>query len=283
MAAAVFDSPRHHSRATNNANICSVPGCNSPKDIHNENVLPHTTSLNAAMKPFSSHALSSSSHLPMSTAALASSMSPTSIGYQHHSLPATLLQQSKSQQNKANYYNHYYTNSRQNKRKSAVELLAESKPLYVKSEAVLERQQNLGYRNPVSSSTPIQKPTSCKKPIELMSTFLNTNKSVSRVIFYACCFPGLVSPTRAFHHQRTAEYLSRRSVSSSSDLLQNKLRKLLNDQGPNRSAPLSIFQQPIEPLESPTQFHRTDNLSVKFKNISQSPKRKNPEVGNFDN
>lgn len=83
-----------------------------------------------------------------------------------------------------------------------------------------------------------------------------------------------MSPTRAFHHQRTAEYLSRRSVSSSSDLLQNKLRKLLNDQGPNRSgAPLSIFQQPIEPIESPTRI-----ASLKFKSISQSPKRKNPEV-----
>lgn len=91
---------------------------------------------------------------------------------------------------------------------------------------------------------------------------------------------GLVSPTRAFHHQRTSEYLSRRSVSSSSDLLQNKLRKLLNDQGPNRtSAPLSIFQQPIEPIESPTRLHRNESSpTVKFKNISQSPKRKNPEV-----
>lgn len=164
MAAAVYDSPRHHGRSTNSANMCSVPGCNSPKDIVHENALPHTTSLHAAMKPFSSHAMNSSGHMPMSPSALALSMSPTSIGgYQHHSLPATLLQQSKSQQHKANYYNHYYTNSRQNKRKSAVEMLAESKPFYVKSEAVLDRKQNLGYRNPVPSG-PIQKPTSCKAP-----------------------------------------------------------------------------------------------------------------------
>lgn len=159
MAAAVFDSPRHHSRVTNSSNICSVPGCNSPKEIINENVLSHTTSLHASMKPFSSHALSGSGHLPMSPTAMNASMSPTSIGYQHHSLPATLLQQSKSQQHKATYFNHYYTNSRQNKRKSAVELLAESKPFYVKSEAVLDRQQNLGYRNPMTTH---QKPTSCK-------------------------------------------------------------------------------------------------------------------------
>lgn len=168
MAAAVYDSPRHHSRTASNPNantnhsnnLCSVPGCNSPKDIMasdgNVMLAHHTTSLHAAMKPFSSHTLNTSSHMPMS---------PTAIGYQHHSLPATLLQQSKSQQNRATYFNHYYTNSRHNKRKSAVELLAESKPFYVKSEAVLDRQQNLGYRNPISSSsgtTTLQKPTSCK-------------------------------------------------------------------------------------------------------------------------
>lgn len=81
------------------------------------------------------------------------------------------------------------------------------------------------------------------------------------------------------HGQRGAEYLSRRSVSSSSDLLQNKLRKLLNDQVPSKSAPLSVFQ-PVEPTDLPKQFHRSESSGPKFKYLSQtlSPKRKNPEV-----
>ncbi|XP_017098540.2 uncharacterized protein [Drosophila bipectinata] len=51
-----------------------------------------------------------------------------------------------------NYWGHhnafYHTGGRHyNKRKSAVELLAESKPFYIKSEAVFERLQQSGYRN----------------------------------------------------------------------------------------------------------------------------------------
>lgn len=92
-----------------------------------------------------------------------------------------------------------------------------------------------------------------------------------------------MSPTRSFHNQRNSDCINRRSVSSSSDLLQNKLRKLLNDQGPNRTAPLSIFQ-PVEPFDPPNQHRRSDNstpvTSAKYRNGSQglSPKRPNPEV-----
>lgn len=94
-----------------------------------------------------------------------------------------------------------------------------------------------------------------------------------------------MSPTRGFHTQRNTDYINRRSVSSSSDLLQNKLRKLLNDQGPNQSAPLSIFQ-PVEPFDVPSQHHRSVNSTAagaKYRNVSQglSPKRKNPEVYNI--
>lgn len=41
------------------------------------------------------------------------------------------------------HHNYLMNHSRNYKRKSAVEMLAESKPFYVKSEAVLDRQQQL--------------------------------------------------------------------------------------------------------------------------------------------
>lgn len=167
MAAAVYDSPRHHSRAiaTANANMCNVPGCNSPKEIGSENVA-HISAMHS-MKPFGSHAMNTSNHLPMSPALV--SMSTRPLNYQHHSLPPTFLHQSKSNA-RTNLYNHYYTNSRQNKRKSAVEMLAESKPFYVKSEAVLDRKQNLVYRSPIASTATHQKPTSCNSVVRFCVT-----------------------------------------------------------------------------------------------------------------
>lgn len=160
MAAAVFDSPRHHSRSTTvsstgtttNANMCNIPGCNSPKDIiTNDNIATHSIH---TMKPYGPRMNNnnSSNHITMPS---------SSMNYHHHSLPPTLLHQPKSQI-RTSYHSQFYTCSRQNKRKSAVELLAESKPFYVKSEAVLDRNQKLGYRNPTACSIPIQRPTSCK-------------------------------------------------------------------------------------------------------------------------
>lgn len=183
MAAAVYVSPRHHSRAiaTSNTNMCNVPGCNSPKEIGNENTA-HIGAMHS-MKPFGSHTMNTSNHLPMSPALV--SMSTRSSNYQHHSLPPTFLHQSKSNA-RTNSYNHYYTNSRQNKRKSAVELLAESKPFYVKSEAVLDRKQKLVYRSPIASATPHQKPTSCKSVIRFYVTnrfYYNTFVSPYRFSF----------------------------------------------------------------------------------------------------
>lgn len=160
MAAAVFDSTRHHSRSTTGSstvtatisNMCNIPGCNSPKDLlTNDNIATHSMH---TIKPYGLHIINSngsSNNIPMPS---------SSLNYHHHSLPPTLLHQPKSQI-RTNYYNQFYTCSRQNKRKSAVELLAESKPFYVKSEAVLDRNQKLAYRNPVACSTPIQRPTSC--------------------------------------------------------------------------------------------------------------------------
>jgi hypothetical protein len=47
------------------------------------------------------------------------------------------------QQQQQQHHNYLMSHSRNYKRKTAVELLAESKPFYVKSETVLDRQQQL--------------------------------------------------------------------------------------------------------------------------------------------
>lgn len=47
----------------------------------------------------------------------------------------------------------HHRSDRHNKRKSAVEMLAESKPFYVKSEIVLDRHQHLSNRSSTSSGS----------------------------------------------------------------------------------------------------------------------------------
>lgn len=273
MAAAVYESPRHHNREVepSASNMCNIQVCNSPKHIGSDNV-SHINSSHQ-LKPFGAHSL----NIPNQT-----SITPTfgtipkvSSGYHHHSLPATLLQIHA----KTNYHHHYHSNNRQFpikpiKRKSAVELLAESKPFYVKSEAVLDRKQRLAYKTPISSN---QKSSSCK--CIFRANFWHLGDIHGDFGYFHCPCVGLVSPTRFLHQPKRADYGYRRSVSSTSDLLQNKLRKLLNDQVSNRPAPLSIFQ-PADVVDLPSQYLRYDNSGVKYRPSSQyiSPKSKNPEV-----
>lgn len=91
---------------------------------------------------------------------------------------------------------------RHNKRKSAVELLAESKPYYVKSETVLDTKQQL-----------------------LLQSGRSSMKRNSAGMSSAAC---LISPSHTFPHQRSNTLNSRRSNSTNSELLQMKLRCLID-------------------------------------------------------
>ncbi|KAG5679340.1 hypothetical protein PVAND_008912 [Polypedilum vanderplanki] len=103
------------------------------------------------------------------------------------------------------HHNNYFM-SRNYKRKSAVELLAETKSYYVKSENVLDRHQQLSARNAGNNT-------------------LSFALSPSRVP---------PSPHHSYYHQTSTmeryprSSSNRRSASSGSDLLQTKLRRLLN-------------------------------------------------------
>lgn len=135
MAAAVFGgSPRHHSRSMSGSQQIMSKG--SLKHPANPLQLPSASAMLANTAEYQSSKI----HFPLSTYITAST--PTSSQqYQQ--------QQQKYQMGSAgtlppppSVRRHHH----HNKRKSAVELLAESKPFYVKSETVLERQQQFNYR-----------------------------------------------------------------------------------------------------------------------------------------
>ncbi|XP_058836445.1 uncharacterized protein LOC131693015 [Topomyia yanbarensis] len=113
----------------------------------------------------------------------------------------------------------HYHNMRNSKRKSAVEMLAESKPFYVKSETVLDRQQQLSMRSggsgPVSGSYMLSPSRALPQSICALQQTSHHSQ---------------IQLQQQHHHQQQQQQrpASRRSASSGSDLLQTKLRKLLN-------------------------------------------------------
>ncbi|XP_055701220.1 uncharacterized protein LOC129800672 isoform X2 [Phlebotomus papatasi] len=98
----------------------------------------------------------------------------------------------------------YSTGQRHAKRKSAVELLAESKPLYVKSETVLDRDQQL-FRGNTPSAMHMLSP----------SRTLTQHSQAQQ-------------HSRLHQAPRAANRRSASALAINSDLLQTKLRKLLN-------------------------------------------------------
>lgn len=115
MAAAVYGgSPRHHSRITNTGNA-------NPNHISPNIALQQST-------PF------------ISSSAIQQHQQHHHHHHQQQQPPNSYL--TLSQQHSL----FMHQSQRHSKRKSAVELLAESKPFYVKSETVLDRQQQLNYR-----------------------------------------------------------------------------------------------------------------------------------------
>lgn len=129
------------------------------------------------------------------------------------------------------------------KRKSAVELLAESKAYYVKSEVVLDRKQKLSYQN--------------KRTL--------TGGRMS----------GQISPPHTFPHQRAYTLNNRRTASANSELLQMKLRRLINDPAASKesnsytnsiSCKDNYYRRPIYDLEDmkfepPKQFSSNKRLT----------------------
>lgn len=104
--------------------------------------------------------------------------------------------------------------SRHHKRKSAVELLAESKPFYVKTENVMaERRSSSSYhrRHPTTSSCTVS--------------------------------PQSRTPLSG-HHQ---SHSGRRCSSSSTDMLQNKLRNLLNSSADSKGSAMLATPLDISP------------------------------------
>jgi len=117
MTSIVYNgSPRHHNRIITSGN-------NTPP-LPTTHHLSHHTSLQQSY-PFASSSVSNV--VPLHTGNII--MPPPSY---LSSLPST--------------HHHSLQLHRSSKRKSAVELLAESKPFYVKSETVLDRQQQLNIR-----------------------------------------------------------------------------------------------------------------------------------------
>lgn len=116
------------------------------------------------------------------------------------------------------------------KRKTAVELLAESKPYYVKSELVLDRQNrcSAGERTMKSSLSELS-----SLPCECFATNFFRYSMLISWIFSAlsrCTGDHGHHLSQTLPHQRTSSHQpSRRSGPTDSDLLQTKLRRLLND------------------------------------------------------
>ncbi len=135
MATAVYGgSPRHHNRILVSGNV------GGPNIITNSNTITTHHHLPNALQqstPIISATLNQSANIIFP---------PTS--YISSSNPATL----SSSQFAAHTLMHHHNVHRLSKRKSAVELLADSKPFYVKSETVLDRQQQLNYRSGNSTS-----------------------------------------------------------------------------------------------------------------------------------
>lgn len=127
MATAVYGgSPRHHSRIV-------VGGTNTG------NTKPSHISPNIALQqstPFIS-----------SSAIQQHQQQQLQQQHHHHHHHQQQQQQPNSYLTLSQQHSLFmHQSQRHSKRKSAVELLAESKPFYVKSETVLDRQQQLNYR-----------------------------------------------------------------------------------------------------------------------------------------
>lgn len=179
MAASVYGgSPAHHNRIVHNANGLS----NSHNQMMSDHGLPHA---HPAFYHDPAHYLphQNFTSLKHSTALSSIFVAPTS----QHQIPPQLPKKTKKSYRTISAGtavhsgivndSHYVRNT---KRKSAVELLAESKPYYVKSENVLDKKQQLLYQ-------------SMRTPLAVKSN--STNLSSSACEWFA---PGALKQLRSF-------------------------------------------------------------------------------------
>lgn len=158
--------------------------------------------------------------------------------------------------------------SMRSKRKSAVELLAESKPFYVKSEIVRDTTQSI--------------PT---RPIQSFGCGYGTyvrSKSVNVTAHATNCRPTTLPQYMAVSPSRSLPPLShRRSVhSGNSDLLQNKLRQLLVC---DSAEELSVEQ--LGPLSPPAEYAQRCHKSLPDLHCRAEPssnKSSNKSLSNRD-
>ena len=150
MATAVFGgSPRHHNRIMVNS------GSNTSNISHHlthSSLLQPSTPIISGMSSSSSSVTTATNIIFPPTSFISAAPSPPlpPHHYHHHTL----------QHHHAHNSNSISRHSKH--RTSAVELLAASKPLYVKTETVLDRQQQLNYRSSAGGNQQLPPPSSCK-------------------------------------------------------------------------------------------------------------------------
>lgn len=180
MAAAVFGgSPRHHSsshsghRSSNSNNFTTIagrlahssPSLQHPNPIHpsvhmnpasNTIFPPPTSFISAATPVVASIVTSANMHSQYHQSQPQHYQQHLAGGMHHHPHQQPPQHHLSHQQQQQHHFRH-------SKRKTAVEMLAESKPFYVKSDVVLDRQQQFSYggRAVVANSAQQQSP-SCK-------------------------------------------------------------------------------------------------------------------------
>lgn len=95
---------------------------------------------------------------------------------------------------------------------------------------------------------------------------------------------GLISPSRVFPHQRTPVLSARRDTSSNTNLLQLKLRRLLNDSNKETVSSPEPLSCDHFMLGSPKKSYgykspeRSASISNQNRGILSSPKRLNQKV-----
>lgn len=153
MAASVYGSPAHHNRIAHNSNGLS----DSHNQIMSDGGLSHAhSSFYHDPAPYLPHQnFASLKHsTALSSIFVAQSAQQHHHQQQQHQIPPQLPKKTKKNYrtisggtvvNSALINDPNYV--RNTKRKSAVELLAESKPYYVKSENVLDKKQQLFYQS----------------------------------------------------------------------------------------------------------------------------------------
>ncbi|XP_053676063.1 AF4/FMR2 family member lilli [Anopheles nili] len=256
MAAVVYgNSPRHSSRHHQGHMLSQhSPYHTQPASSAGQHhslppppVVGHHHHHSSSVSPPSQIITPPTSYLSSATTAISSQQSPQQQSqqpqyYHHHSQSVSLPPQHSQTLNS-------YHQLRSSKRKSAVELLAESKPFYVKSETVLDRQQQLlnkrssgggsvggaggsaggsgGSSGGGGGGSQQGRGGDGGSTGTLSGSYM---VSPSRTLPSSAVSQALQQQVQQAQQQQQQQQrpTNRRSASSGSDLLQTKLRKLLN-------------------------------------------------------